>query len=59
MTRAFYRIEHETRYVHASQVSMSQHVAYLAPRPLERQVVHRSELDVDPRPVPTARRRRP
>jgi transglutaminase-like putative cysteine protease len=51
MNRAFYRIEHETRYVHASQVSMSQHVACLTPRPLERQAVHASELDVDPRPA--------
>jgi transglutaminase-like putative cysteine protease len=51
MTRAFYRIEHETRYVHASQVSMSQHVACLTPRPLERQAVHASKVDVDPHPA--------
>jgi transglutaminase-like putative cysteine protease len=51
MNRAFYRIEHETRYVHAARVSMSQHVAYLTPRPLERQVVHASEVDADPRPA--------
>ena len=56
MTRAFYRIEHETRYVHASQVSMSQHVAYLTPRALARQSVHSCELDVEPQPADRAER---
>ena len=34
-----YRIEHETRYVHAGRVSTSQHVACLTPRALPRQHV--------------------
>jgi transglutaminase-like putative cysteine protease len=51
MNRAFYRIEHETRYVHAGQVSMSQHIACLTPRPLEWQAVHNCTLDVHPRPA--------
>jgi transglutaminase-like putative cysteine protease len=45
---AFYRIEHDTRYVHAAPVSMSQHVAYLTPRRLPRQAVHHYALDIEP-----------
>jgi len=56
MNRAFYRIEHETRYVHAGQVSMSQHIACLTPRPLEHQVVHACALDVHPRPADRSER---
>ena len=48
MSVAFYRIEHDTRYVHAAPVSMSQHVAYLAPRRLARQTVHGYALEVEP-----------
>jgi transglutaminase-like putative cysteine protease len=48
---ARYRIEHDTRYVHASAVSTSQHVAYLRPRELPRQRVHAHELAIDPHPV--------
>jgi transglutaminase-like putative cysteine protease len=51
MSGAFYRIEHDTRYVHAAPVSMSQHVAYLAPRRLARQVVHGYALEVEPEPT--------
>jgi transglutaminase-like putative cysteine protease len=51
MSRAFYRVEHETRYLHASQVSMSQHLACLTPRRLPHQTVHRYELRVAPRPT--------
>jgi len=56
MNQACYRIEHETRYVHAGQVSMSQHIACLTPRPLERQTVHGCALDVNPRPADRAER---
>jgi transglutaminase-like putative cysteine protease len=48
---ALYRIEHDTRYVHATAVSMSQHVACLTPRRLERQVVHEYRLEVQPQPA--------
>jgi len=51
MSVAFYRIEHDTRYVHAAPVSMSQHVAYLAPRRLARQTVHGYALEVEPGPT--------
>jgi transglutaminase-like putative cysteine protease len=53
---AFYRIEHETRYDYASNVSTSQHVAYLRPRALARQHVHRQEITVVPRPAQASRR---
>jgi transglutaminase-like putative cysteine protease len=53
---AFYRIEHETRYEYASSVSTSQHTAYLRPRVLTRQRVHRQELIVDPSPAQSSRR---
>jgi transglutaminase-like putative cysteine protease len=48
---ALYRIEHETRYVYTSSVSMSQHVAYLRPRALPRQHPRLHELIVDPTPA--------
>ena len=51
MSAAFYRIEHDTRYVHAAAVSMSQHVAYLAPRRLTHQAVHEYALRVEPEPA--------
>lgn len=53
---AFYRIEHETRYEYASSVSTSQHVAYLRPRSLARQRVHRQEIAVVPEPAQSSRR---
>lgn len=56
MSVAFYRIEHDTRYVHAAPVSMSQHVAYLVPRRLDYQVVHGHALDVEPGPADVVRR---
>jgi len=56
MSGALYRIEHDTRYVHAAPVSMSQHVAYLAPRRLARQTVHEYALDVDPGPADQVQR---
>lgn len=46
-----YRVEHETRYVYASSVSTSQHVAYLRPRELPRQHVHAHEILIDPAPA--------
>lgn len=51
MSAAFYRIEHDTRYVHAAAVSMSQHVAYLTPRRLAHQAVHEYALGVEPEPA--------
>ena len=51
-----YRVDHETRYVYASTVSTSQHVAYLRPRAMRRQQVLQAELEVDPRPVESSRR---
>ena len=53
---ARYRIEHDTRYTYASPVSTSQHVAYLRPRELPRQHVHRQEISVAPRPARWTRR---
>ena len=51
MRAAWYRIEHQTRYVHGSQVSMSQHVACLTPRRHDRQTVHEYALEVEPQPA--------
>ena len=48
---ACYRIEHETRYVYASTVTTSQHVAYLRPRELPTQHVLSSELAITPQPI--------
>jgi transglutaminase-like putative cysteine protease len=56
MTSALYRIEHETRYVHASGVSTSQHVAYLTPRTLPRQSLRWHELVIEPAPASRAQR---
>jgi transglutaminase-like putative cysteine protease len=53
---AFYRVEHETRYVYASDVATSQHMAYLCPRDLPRQPLHQHDLRVDPRPSRLTRR---
>jgi transglutaminase-like putative cysteine protease len=46
-----YRVEHDTKYVYATPVVTSQHVAYLRPRALSYQHVHRQELRVDPAPA--------
>jgi transglutaminase-like putative cysteine protease len=54
---AFYRVEHETRYRYGETVTTSQHVAYLRPRPLDRQRVAWSVIDVAPAPARTTRRR--
>ncbi|MEO8259831.1 MAG: transglutaminase family protein [Acidobacteriota bacterium] len=56
MSDALYRIEHETRYVHASGVSTSQHVAYLTPRTLPGQSVRWHGLAIEPAPASRARR---
>jgi transglutaminase-like putative cysteine protease len=56
MTDGLYRIEHETRYVHSSGVSTSQHVAYLTPRTLPRQRVRWHELVIEPAPANRAQR---
>jgi transglutaminase-like putative cysteine protease len=53
---ARYRIEHDTRYTYATRVSTSQQMAYLRPRALPRQRVHRQELTVEPQPARWTRR---
>jgi transglutaminase-like putative cysteine protease len=56
VTGARYRIEHETRYVHARGVATSQHVAYLTPRTLPRQCVRWHELVIEPAPASCVQR---
>jgi transglutaminase-like putative cysteine protease len=56
MMDGLYRIEHETRYVHSSGVSTSQHVAYLTPRTLPRQRVRWHELAIAPAPASCVQR---
>jgi transglutaminase-like putative cysteine protease len=56
MTDAVYRVEHETRYVHAGGVSTSQHVAYLTPRTLPQQCVRWHEIEIAPAPASRSRR---
>jgi transglutaminase-like putative cysteine protease len=53
---ARYRVEHTTRYVYASPVATSQHVAYLRPRELPYQHVRYHELQVEPAPASGSRR---
>ena len=54
--RARYQVEHETRYVHETSVSLSQHVAHLRPRELPHQRVLKDSVRVDPAPARAARR---
>ncbi len=56
MSGVLYRIEHETRYVHAGGVATSQHVAYLTPRTLPRQSVRWHDLTIAPAPASHAQR---
>jgi transglutaminase-like putative cysteine protease len=56
MSGALYRIEHETRYVHSSGVSTSQHMAYLTPRTLPHQSVRWHELVIEPAPASRVQR---
>ena len=56
MSDGLYRIEHETRYVHAGGVSTSQHVAYLTPRTLPRQCVRWHDLAIEPAPASRVQR---
>lgn len=53
---SLYRIEHDTRYVYESTVATSQHVAWLEPRRLARQVTHAYSLAIDPAPLRVVRR---
>lgn len=53
---ARYRVEHTTRYVYASTVATSQHVAYLRPRELPYQHVRRHALRIEPAPASGSRR---
>jgi transglutaminase-like putative cysteine protease len=48
---ASYRIEHTTRYVYTSPVTMSQHMAFLQPRELPYQHVRAHELRIEPAPA--------
>ncbi|MES1255757.1 MAG: transglutaminase family protein [Acidobacteriota bacterium] len=45
-----YRVEHQTRYVHAGRTLTSQHVACLTPRTLPRQRLCSHELEIEPQP---------
>jgi len=53
---ATYRVEHTTKYVYASPVATSQHVAYLRPRELPYQHVRHHALHIEPKPASGARR---
>lgn len=53
---AVYRFEHETRYMYASVVATSQHVAWLEPRPVPYQRNASYELIIDPAPLRILRR---
>ncbi len=51
-----YRIEHDTRYVYHSPVATSQHVAWLEPRAVGRQVMRHYALSIEPAPLRLLRR---
>ncbi len=51
-----YRIEHDTRYVYHSPVATSQHVAWLEPRAVSRQVTRHYALSIEPAPLRLLRR---
>ena len=51
-----YRSDHQTRYVYASVVNTSQHVAWLEPRALPFQQVHSYAIAIDPSPARELRR---
>jgi transglutaminase-like putative cysteine protease len=53
---ATYHVRHDSTYRHTGTVSVSQHVAYLTPRRLERQTVYMSRIDVVPDPVDRSER---
>jgi transglutaminase-like putative cysteine protease len=53
---ARYQVEHTTKYIYASPVATSQHLAYLRPRELPCQHVIHHELHIEP--VPASRSRR-
>jgi transglutaminase-like putative cysteine protease len=53
---ATYRVEHDTKYVYGTPVATSQHVAYLRPRGLPYQRVHRHELHIEPAAASSTRR---
>jgi transglutaminase-like putative cysteine protease len=56
MNPARYRVEHETRYEHASRVATSRHQTCLRPRDLLRQHVHHYSVDVTPTPAEVSER---
>src|SRR5205085_7773070 len=49
-----YELVHKTQYAYSARVSVSHHIARLAPRTLPRQVCVRHELRVDPVPEVTS-----
>ena len=51
-----YNIDHQTRYVYASVVNTSQHVAWLEPRPLPFQTGALVTIAIDPSPARELRR---
>ena len=53
---ACYRVEHVTRYVYATPVATSQHLAFLMPRDLPRQQVRHHTLRIEPSPAVRSRR---
>jgi len=54
--KATYHVHHDSTYRHAGTVSVSQHVACLTPRPLDRQTVFSSRIDVHPEPIDRSER---
>ena len=53
---ACYRVEHVTRYVYATPVATSQHLAYLTPRDLPRQQLRHHALRIEPSSAVRSRR---
>ncbi len=51
-----YRIEHETRYAYEAAVATSQHVAWLEPRAVPRQILRSYALTIEPEPLRLLRR---
>jgi transglutaminase-like putative cysteine protease len=54
--KATYHVRHDSTYRHTGTVSVSQHVACLTPRPLDRQTVFSSRIDVLPEPIDRSER---
>ena len=50
MSAVTYRVSHRTRYEYSRPMTDGYTLAYLLPRPTERQVVERAEVHVSPAP---------